>query len=231
MLTDPATSPTPATPSPATPDDAAQIVQLRSRLVDWMQDRGISQWHHGDVSEERVRRQAEDGQWWLIRSDAGDLIAAVRTVNADPQIWGESDGRAVYVHGLMVDRGCAGLGLGRRLLVWAADHGRRRGAEVLRMDCVARQPASVRLLPGSRIHPCRNERTAAAVGIGSPVRTVDLIGRGKIRIFLARGSGTGQRSAHADGAPTRARNRWCTRDPSPGRCIGRNRISPAEGSQ
>jgi hypothetical protein len=69
------------------------------------------------------------------------------------------------------------------------------------------------------------------VGIGSPVRTVDLIGRGKIRIFLARGSGTGQRSAHADGAPTRARNRWCTRDPSPGRCIGRNRISPAEGSQ
>lgn len=124
-------------PSPATAEDAADILDLRNRLSDWMHDRGISQWRRGDVSEERIRHQAEAAQWWIIRSEAEDLIAAVRTLNEDPQIWDLVDRRAIYVHGLMVDRRYAGQGLGRGLLAWAAGHGRRQAAVLLRLDCVA----------------------------------------------------------------------------------------------
>lgn len=112
-------------------------LDLRNRLSDWMHDRGISQWHRSDVSEDRIRHQAEAGQWWVIRSDTGDLIAAVRTLDEDPQIWGPADWRAVYVHGLMVDRRHAGHGVGCGLLIWAAEYGRRQAAEVVRLDCVA----------------------------------------------------------------------------------------------
>lgn len=137
MPTKQETSPLPLTPALATAADAAEIFYLRNGLVDWMQRRGISQWHHNDVSEEQIRQQAGAGQWWLIRADAGSLIAAIRTLDEDPRIWGEPDRGAIYVHGLMVDRRYAGQGLGRMLLAWAAEHGRRQDAEVLRLDCVA----------------------------------------------------------------------------------------------
>lgn len=127
----------PLSPSPAAVDDAAEILHLRSRLVDWMLDRGISQWRHGDVSADRIQRQARDGQWWLVRSEGGALTAAVRILTEDTLTWGPSPRSAVYVHGLMVDRCWAGQNLGSRLLDWAAKHGRSHGAEVLRLDCVA----------------------------------------------------------------------------------------------
>lgn len=131
------TSPAPLAPSPATVVDAAEILHLRNRLVDWMEGRGINQWRHGDVSPEQVRHQAEQGQWWVIGCDSKGLIAAVRILDEDPWIWGQSDRAAIYVHGLMVDRRCARQSLGRRLLAWAAELGRRGGVEVLRLDCVA----------------------------------------------------------------------------------------------
>lgn len=140
MPTERTTVPLPLTPAPASADDAADILRLRNQLVDWMQDRTIAQWRHDDVSVERIRQQAEDGEWWLVRSGGTTLDATIRTLSDDPQMWGSSDRRALYVHGLMVDRSCAGQGLGSRLLNWAAVYGRGQGAEVLRLDCVASNP-------------------------------------------------------------------------------------------
>ncbi|QDP95314.1 GNAT family N-acetyltransferase [Microlunatus elymi] len=193
MPTDPATSPLPVAPSPASSDDAAEILHLRDRLVDWMQDRGISQWQHGDVSEEMVRRQAERGQWWLIRSDPAGLIAAVRILSADPQIWGEPDQAAVYVHGLMVNRGYAGHGLGRQLLDWAAEHGRHHGAEVLRLDCVATNPGLCDYYLEQGFTRVGTKELPPQWRSAALFERSNLIGRTKIRMVLARGSCNGHR--------------------------------------
>lgn len=121
----------------ATPDDAAAIADLRTCLVDWMHDHGIDQWHHGEVGPDRIREQVLRREWWLLRIRGGAVAATVRLLDQDPAIWGPSDRRAVYLHGLMVDRRYAGLGLGRQLLDWAAARARDHAVGLLRLDCVA----------------------------------------------------------------------------------------------
>lgn len=128
-------------PTLADPQDAVEIAQLRTRLVDWMQQRGIKQWHHGEVSQARIQQQTVQREWWIIRADDGDLAATIRIIGQDTPIWGPPDRPAIFVHGLMINRHYAGHQLGRRLLGWAADHGRSLGAELLRLDCVATNTA------------------------------------------------------------------------------------------
>jgi len=128
-------------PSLASPDDATDIANLRSQLVDWLHARGIDQWHHGEVGRADIREQTTRNEWWIVRTSAGELIATARLLDQDTAIWGPSDSRAIYLHGLMVDRQYGGLQLGRQLLDWATAYGRTRNAELVRLDCVAANAA------------------------------------------------------------------------------------------
>lgn len=121
----------------AEPDDATAIGNLRTQLVDWMYEREIDQWHHGEVGPERVREQVIRQEWWLVRTANGTIAATARIIDEDPMVWETQDRRAMYLHGLMVDRRYAGQRLGHQLLDWAAARARARGAELLRLDCVA----------------------------------------------------------------------------------------------
>jgi GNAT superfamily N-acetyltransferase len=100
---------------PAAADDAERLHALRETSARWLTDRGIRQWEPGEVSLATVRAQAAAGEWFLDRED-GQLRAALRFLWSDPEIWGADAGRAGYVHGLMVDRAYAGVGLGAALL-------------------------------------------------------------------------------------------------------------------
>jgi GNAT superfamily N-acetyltransferase len=125
----------------ATPDEAPAILALRTAAERWLADRGIEQWHPGEITLAGVTSQARAGEWHLA-SDNGVACATLRLLWSDPLWTGIGTQRpAVYVHGLVIDRAYAGQGLGARLLDWAADQGRRAGAEVLRLDCVEINPA------------------------------------------------------------------------------------------
>ncbi len=127
----------PADVRPASPDDAAAILGLRMAAERWLAERGIEQWHPGEVSLADVQGQVAAGQWHV--ACAGGLMrAALRLLWSDP-VWGD-DRPAVYVHGLVIDRAHAGHGLGAGLLDWAEAQGRRAGVTVLRLDCVAANP-------------------------------------------------------------------------------------------
>jgi ribosomal protein S18 acetylase RimI-like enzyme len=115
-------------------DDAVAILGLREAAALWLAGRGIEQWEPGEVSLAEVRGQVSRGEWH-VACDAGVVCGALRLLWSDPAVWQRGGGIAVYVHGLVVDRGHAGAGLGARLLDWAAEHGRRAGAAVLRLDC------------------------------------------------------------------------------------------------
>ena len=115
--------------------DAVAILDLRHAIEDWLAEHQIRQWERGEVQLADVSGQIAAGQWHLVRDDRVRVVAALRILDSDP-FWGAAPAAAVYVHGLMVHRAAAGEGVGARLLDWAGEQGRDRGAAVLRLDCV-----------------------------------------------------------------------------------------------
>jgi len=124
----------------AAPGDVDRIHALRRSLEDWMAETGLNQWPVGSLPRERIAAQVDAGEWRLVHDDDG-LAATVRLLWSDPDFWGDDHTPAVYVHGLMVARRRSGDGLGRALLDWSADQGRRAGVGLLRLDCRTTNPA------------------------------------------------------------------------------------------
>ena len=71
----------------------------------------------------------------FVSITGADEAAAIRVLEEDLLVW--PDGApGGYLHGFMVDRALAGRGLGSAVLRWAEDEVRRRGHDVVRLDCV-----------------------------------------------------------------------------------------------
>jgi ribosomal protein S18 acetylase RimI-like enzyme len=116
--------------------DGSQIVELRDAAARWLQSRGVEQWSPGEVSVDRVRRQIEAGQWYVVRRHER-VLAALRLLNEDPEVWGAQKDSALYVHGLVTDRDVAGMGFGASVLRWVERIAVQQGKSWVRLDCVA----------------------------------------------------------------------------------------------
>jgi ribosomal protein S18 acetylase RimI-like enzyme len=116
--------------------DAPAILALYEEAAEWLTSRGIRQWESGAWPPDAIARGISDGEVFVVRAGAS-LAAALAIADGDPDVWGASDGSALYLHKLTVSRESAGSGLGRRLLDWALDEARARGRVRLRLDCVA----------------------------------------------------------------------------------------------
>jgi GNAT superfamily N-acetyltransferase len=117
-------------------DDAAAVRALIEEAAAHLTARGIRQWTPGALPAFVIPRDIARGDVWVVRASAA-LAASVTLQDEDPETWGPSDGRALYLHRLVVARAHAGTGLGRRLLVWARGEALARGRLTLRLDCVA----------------------------------------------------------------------------------------------
>lgn len=115
--------------------DAARVFELREAAARWMQRRGIEQWDPGEVSLKRLVTEVSRGEWFVVR-ESFQVIAAVRLLEEDEELWGPQQVPARYLHGLMIDRARAGQGLGLAVLAWAEAQTRASGREVLRLDSV-----------------------------------------------------------------------------------------------
>ncbi|MGY4644515.1 GNAT family N-acetyltransferase [Cellulomonas sp. URHB0016] len=124
----------PAPVEQAIPEDAEAIHRLRRSLEDWMVARGVEQWPPGGMPLRQVVDEIADGQWHVVRDAEVGIAGALRLLWSDEPFWGPGQPPAVYVHGLMVDRRCAGRGLGTGLLDWAAAQGRAAGVGLFRLD-------------------------------------------------------------------------------------------------
>lgn len=121
---------------PAAPDDVRVLHRLRVEAEDWLEARGIEQWGHGWLSGSDLRAQVVEGQWHVGLTRSGDIAGGLRLLWADRDVWQTDDAFAAYVHGLVIDRRLAGLGIGSRLLAWVEDRARKAQAPMLRLDCV-----------------------------------------------------------------------------------------------
>ena len=127
-------------PVPARAEHSTPIAHLRDDLTRRLRRGGSDQWAPGEVAPAQVRAQIERGQWWVLEEDF--LVAAVRVLESDPQVWPEPGPEpARYVHGLMVDHRAAGRRLGEGLLAWVEARAARAGCALVRLDCVAANPA------------------------------------------------------------------------------------------
>ncbi|MBF4997150.1 GNAT family N-acetyltransferase [Nocardia sp. BSTN01] len=116
--------------------DVDQVINLRHAVEDWLASRRIVQWAPREIPESVFYGQVAAGEYYVARIDGRpSIVGAFRLLWSDPVMW--QDGVfAGYVHGLVVDRGHAGRGIGRALLGWAARTSCEAGANLLRLDCV-----------------------------------------------------------------------------------------------
>lgn len=142
----------------------------------------------GEVAPAQVRAQIERGQWWVLEEDF--LVAAVRVLESDPQVWPEPGPEpARYVHGLMVDHRAAGRRLGEGLLAWVEARAARAREEhpphqgvveavvsgwLNPVSPVRRHVVGVHA-PKSRVRPSRWGTSAVGATKGLRFRTVQVV--------------------------------------------------------
>lgn len=115
--------------------DVGDLVALRDDLARWILSRGIEQWKPGELPKTWVEHQVERGWVHIVRENQR-LVATVTVVPEDPIVWGDRKELAGYVHRLMVDRRCAGHGVGAYILAWAEREMRKSDRAIARLDCV-----------------------------------------------------------------------------------------------
>jgi GNAT superfamily N-acetyltransferase len=130
----------PLTLRKATSDELGFILELLNDSIRWLQGMGIDQWATPWPDEERrnerIARDLSEGKTWF----ALDGMAVAGTITIDPNhndIWPaeKRSEKAVYVRRVIVGRHYAGLGLGARMLDWAADvAARAHEARWIRID-------------------------------------------------------------------------------------------------
>ncbi len=121
---------------PATRDDVGVLHRLRVEAENWLAAQGIEQWGHGHLTRDDVHAQVVDGQWHVAQTDDGEVAGGLRLLWADEPVWQADHAFAAYVHGLVVGRRFAGLGVGERLLAWVQERARDARAPTVRLDCV-----------------------------------------------------------------------------------------------
>jgi GNAT superfamily N-acetyltransferase len=127
-------------PEAARPEDEGAIYGLLEEAAVWLSARGIAQWKPGALPRSVISGGVARSEIFVVRG-VSRLVATLQLQHSDPEIWGEDDGDALYVHRLCVARAEAGMGLGLRLLDWARSQARARGRRLLRLDCVASNAA------------------------------------------------------------------------------------------
>jgi GNAT superfamily N-acetyltransferase len=120
----------------AGPEDVELVARILEEAAAWLRSRGIDQWPvvfpRGVVAEHVGRREC------YLAWDGAEAVGTLSLQAADPEMWGERPPDALYLHGLAVRRGHAGLG--RELLAWAERAADAAGKCCLRLDCMAGNP-------------------------------------------------------------------------------------------
>jgi ribosomal protein S18 acetylase RimI-like enzyme len=119
---------------PATLADLDVTFEVYRQVCLWLYDTLsiTNQWDREPVREE-IRELVNSGELYLVLRQ--NEVAGVFKLNEKDHHWAD-DGSALYVHAFAVNRKFKGLGIGQAMLNWAADEGRRRGKQFMRLDCM-----------------------------------------------------------------------------------------------
>lgn len=119
------------------------VLALRDAAAVWLLAKGVQQWTPGELPRTVLSRRIEAEQMFVLPDLRGGLRATVTIDFADEHTWGArgDDGRAGYVHTLVVHPDAAGLGLGQIIMRWAERRIVAGGRDLCRLDCAERNLA------------------------------------------------------------------------------------------
>jgi GNAT superfamily N-acetyltransferase len=124
------------------PEDADVLLRFFDEAVEWLVARGSSKqwgtepWSSVPKSVERVRGMAADPGLRIAMAGGEPTGALIVSEEHDPHV-PPVDERELYVRLLITSRRFAGQGVGARLVEYALDEARRRGIDLVRVDCWA----------------------------------------------------------------------------------------------
>ena len=137
---------------PARSGDAAQILAVTDEATVWLVDHGLSeQWGGEPPSSEsafvsRVSSWIRDGQAMVAIDASGDLHGYAVSGSFPPPYFDPTVARravedAYYVYTVASRMRPESRGVGRSLIMWAAEQARSSGVTYLRLDCWAENAA------------------------------------------------------------------------------------------
>lgn len=136
---------------PARRSDAQALFELREEISLWQQERGIVGRHPGEVGIDVFVEEIERGERWVVRGTRRPVLATACLCWTDRRYWdGQgADGRAGYMHGLMVVRDDpAARGLGSSLIRWVESRVQAAKRPVARLNCIAKNEKLVAYFEG-----------------------------------------------------------------------------------
>jgi GNAT superfamily N-acetyltransferase len=115
--------------------------EIQKEADRWMRAKGHAPLGALYPEEERrafMARNLREAEVFFFE-EAGAPWGCLRLQREDTTFWGEAgkDGRAGYIHGLVVRDGWHGCGRGLEMLAWAEERIRSWGGSLARLDCKA----------------------------------------------------------------------------------------------
>jgi signal transduction histidine kinase/RimJ/RimL family protein N-acetyltransferase len=122
---------------PALPEQLPLVMEIIGEAAAWLAAKGIDQWPSPPNEHwwRRVERQIANGEMYLAMLN-NEAIGTLRLIWSDPY-WPAGEYSAGYVHSLAIRNRAHGLKIGTALLGWAMEESRRRGRQLVRLDCAA----------------------------------------------------------------------------------------------
>ena len=144
----------------ASASDVDTVLDLLDDAVRWLAERGVRQWEVGQWKRARMLAAIENGETYLAR-DGERIVGSLNLADSDEVIWPDDDGRALFVHRLVVARDAHGRGVGAAMLRWAEGMARERRRAFLRLD-TACDSAALRAYYEAQGFRLRDERLIAS---------------------------------------------------------------------
>ena len=118
--------------------DVPDIIGLIERRIEWMDCNGINQWNKGHYRERYPDgyyiQAAEKGLLYVLTAkDSNRIIAGAVLLTQDVR-WGQSNGKAYYVHNLVAAIGEKNAG--KEILQRIEEYTRLQGMHFVRLDCI-----------------------------------------------------------------------------------------------
>jgi ribosomal protein S18 acetylase RimI-like enzyme len=120
--------------SSAQPDETHLLADVLTSGTQYKLEHDDTIWGKGEWSEEEVRDMQSKSIAYLIRQD-DDIVGTVSIQWEDERFWGVQPPTAGYIHRLAVKDRFHKLGIGERIINWAAGQVAAVGRTALRLDC------------------------------------------------------------------------------------------------
>jgi GNAT superfamily N-acetyltransferase len=117
--------------------EALEAIEILHEASVWTSTFGEPIWAFGSFTPEELHRIAVAGEQ-IGGFEGTQMVACMRLHESDPIFWADDPpGEALYLHKLAVRRSASGRGWSARLVQWAVEECRKKGARALRLDTLA----------------------------------------------------------------------------------------------